>query len=435
MSSATASLVLRRQRSQGDASGPPAGMGRRDRQHPLDPGLQDVPRCERMAHGRTVYVAFVDIEPDPAASVTRTGPARLPTPELEGLDAAGAQLRSRGRDRPDRRPTTAAPCGPTRAPPRAASACAGDAPRAARSCRRTTWTRCTPACACCGGRRARPVHGRIGPPGLEPRTGGPVSPTAAVVGAAAWHDVECASYAADLGVWRDLAAERGGPVLDVGAGTGRVALDLAARGHAVVAIDADPDLVPGLRRARARTRAGGAGPRGRRTLASTSARPTRWPSSPMQVAQLLGGRRGRRAMLDTVGAHLDPGGLLAVALADPFGGVPAGEFLPPLPDVLRGGWLGALLHPGGRPRRGRLGGRRPSPPGGLARRRADRGGRDALARLRQPARARGGGGGGRASQPLPALEVPATRDYVGSSDRAAGGAGVTPCASARSTPS
>ena len=61
---------------------------------------------------------------------------------------------------------------------------------------------------------------------------------------------------------------------------------------------------------------------------------------PMQVAQLLGGRRGRRAMLDTVGAHLEPGALLAVALADPFGGAPAGEFRPPLPDVLEvDGWV------------------------------------------------------------------------------------------------
>ena len=42
-----------------------------------------------------------------------------------------------------------------------------------------------------------------------------------------WHDVECGSYVADLPLWRRLAAEAGGPVLDVGAGTGRVALDLA----------------------------------------------------------------------------------------------------------------------------------------------------------------------------------------------------------------
>ncbi len=32
-------------------------------------------------------------------------------------------------------------------------------------------------------------------------------------------------------------------MLDVGCGTGRVALDLAARGHEVVAVDADPELV------------------------------------------------------------------------------------------------------------------------------------------------------------------------------------------------
>ena len=39
-----------------------------------------------------------------------------------------------------------------------------------------------------------------------------------------WHDVECGGYDADLPLWRELAREAGGPVLDVGAGTGRVAL-------------------------------------------------------------------------------------------------------------------------------------------------------------------------------------------------------------------
>ena len=35
-----------------------------------------------------------------------------------------------------------------------------------------------------------------------------------------WHDVECGGYDADLTLWRELAREAGGPVLDVGAGTG-----------------------------------------------------------------------------------------------------------------------------------------------------------------------------------------------------------------------
>ena len=48
-----------------------------------------------------------------------------------------------------------------------------------------------------------------------------------------WHDLECGAYAADLALWRCARPTRcGDPVLDVGAGTGRVALDLARRGHA-----------------------------------------------------------------------------------------------------------------------------------------------------------------------------------------------------------
>ena len=53
---------------------------------------------------------------------------------------------------------------------------------------------------------------------------------------------------ADLPFWLELAAERGGPVLDVGAGTGRVTLELARSGHAVVALDRDPDLLRRTRR-------------------------------------------------------------------------------------------------------------------------------------------------------------------------------------------
>ena len=66
--------------------------------------------------------------------------------------------------------------------------------------------------------------------------------TAAVI----WHDVECGSYAEDLPLWRSLAAEYGDPVLDVGAGTGRVTLDLARAGYRVTALDRDPDLLAAL---------------------------------------------------------------------------------------------------------------------------------------------------------------------------------------------
>ena len=65
-----------------------------------------------------------------------------------------------------------------------------------------------------------------------------------------WHDVECGAYAADLPLWRELAATEAGPVLDVGAGAGRVALELARAGHDVTALDLDPELLAELRRAR-----------------------------------------------------------------------------------------------------------------------------------------------------------------------------------------
>jgi SAM-dependent methyltransferase len=156
---------------------------------------------------------------------------------------------------------------------------------------------------------------------------------------ATWHDVECASYGADLPLWRELAEARGGPVLDVGCGTGRVALDLGSRGHEVVGVDADPELVRLLaERARERKLPVRALTGDARSLAL--GRRFHLAILPMQVAQLLGGAPGRAAMLSAVRRHLAPGGLLAIALADPFDGIPAEESLPPLPDILEeDGWV------------------------------------------------------------------------------------------------
>jgi len=154
-----------------------------------------------------------------------------------------------------------------------------------------------------------------------------------------WHDLECGSYAADLPLWRELAGPAGAgalseAVLDIGAGTGRVALDLARRGHRVTALDLDAELLDALRE-----RAAGvqvetvcADARtfelGRRDFALCLA--------PMQTVQLLGGSAGRIAFLRRARAHLRPGGLLACAIVtelEPFD-CTAGEH-GPSPEIAR----------------------------------------------------------------------------------------------------
>jgi predicted O-methyltransferase YrrM len=57
--------------------------------------------------------------------------------------------------------------------------------------------------------------------------------------AAIWQQVEFGSYEADLPLWRELAESADGPVLELGAGAGRVSLELATGGHELIAVERD----------------------------------------------------------------------------------------------------------------------------------------------------------------------------------------------------
>ena len=160
---------------------------------------------------------------------------------------------------------------------------------------------------------------------------------AAAQRAAAWHDLECGGYAADLALWSSLAGESAGPVLELGCGTGRIALHLAAGGCEVVGLDNQQALLDVLS-SRAAVR--GLEVETVRADARSFELDDRFSliCAPMQLAHLLGAG-GRRSMLHCAVAHLRPGGRVALALLAESAPSAAGA-PPPLPDVAeRDGWV------------------------------------------------------------------------------------------------
>jgi SAM-dependent methyltransferase len=146
--------------------------------------------------------------------------------------------------------------------------------------------------------------------------------------AAIWHDIECGAYTADLPLWEELAA--GGTVLDVGAGTGRVALRLARAGCAVTALDLDAGLLAVLA---ARARAEGLDVPTVVADAASFAVAAQFAlvAVPMQTIQLLPGAAARAGFFACARRALAPGGLVALAIAAELETF-EGDFLPP-PDV------------------------------------------------------------------------------------------------------
>jgi SAM-dependent methyltransferase len=131
---------------------------------------------------------------------------------------------------------------------------------------------------------------------------------------------EHAHYDEDLTFWRHHAARLGGPVLDLGCATGRVAIPLARDGHEVWALDRSPAMLDELRRRLAEEDAAVAarvhpvegdlagfalGTRFRLVIVA------------MNTLQVLTDPDDRRAAFRSVAEHLAPGGELAFDVALP----------------------------------------------------------------------------------------------------------------------
>jgi len=156
---------------------------------------------------------------------------------------------------------------------------------------------------------------------------------------AIWNDVECGSYAADFGLWEELAEQADGPILDLGCGTGRVALHLARRGHTVVGLDVEAELVAALSER-------GDGLPIQPVLGDVRGfeldTDIALAVAPMQLVQLLPGRADRLECLRCIAAHLLPGGRIAFAIVERLPEASEGE--PPLPDVREvDGWVYSSL--------------------------------------------------------------------------------------------
>lgn len=128
---------------------------------------------------------------------------------------------------------------------------------------------------------------------------------------AIWQDVEFGSYAADLPLWEELASATAGPVLELGAGSGRVALHLARAGHDVIALERDAELAAALE-ARAEGLPLSVLPT---DLVDAEYPAARLAIGPLQVVQLLDAPERARALAGLAGA-LGGGGLCALALVD-----------------------------------------------------------------------------------------------------------------------
>ncbi|MGI8703044.1 MAG: class I SAM-dependent methyltransferase [Candidatus Limnocylindrales bacterium] len=150
--------------------------------------------------------------------------------------------------------------------------------------------------------------------------------------------------AADIAFYIDLGRHVGGPVLDLGCGTGRVAWPLARAGFEVVGLDRSPHMLARAESKRADVPEEVSGPvQFVEGDMSSFALDRRFGLSviPGRSFQILLEPEEQRACLDSIRDHLRPGGILALQLFDPLlETLVPGEQPAPSPD------RGTVTHPG-----------------------------------------------------------------------------------------
>ncbi|MBN2083603.1 MAG: class I SAM-dependent methyltransferase [Anaerolineales bacterium] len=135
-----------------------------------------------------------------------------------------------------------------------------------------------------------------------------------------FYDLENAGFTEDLPLWAELARAQGGPVLELGCGSGRVLLHLAREGCAVTGVDSSPAMLA-LARSRLARQSSIAG---RVTLREEDFTRIRLGKTfplillPFNTFAHMIDPAEVRAALETVFQHLPSGGRAALALPNPI---------------------------------------------------------------------------------------------------------------------